>query len=150
MELLEFATTDEIALRRILSNLGWTDAQQVGQIEAVRSLAGDEAGFVAVASDDEGLVAYVSAQFYKWNGLVQIHGLAVALHRRREGIASRMVAATEEFARNRGSRGIYVDTPIDNDVARTFYSRCGFSEAYVMPRFYSDRVDGVTLTKFFT
>jgi ribosomal protein S18 acetylase RimI-like enzyme len=44
---------------------------------------------------------------------------------------------------------LYVDTPVDNEAGRAFYAAIGYTEAYVMPRYYSEALDGVTFMKFF-
>jgi hypothetical protein len=42
-----------------------------------------------------------------------------------------------------------VDTPVDNEGARTFYVARGYSEDYRMSRYYADDLDGITYVKFF-
>jgi GNAT superfamily N-acetyltransferase len=92
---------------------------------------------------------FVSVQIHRWNELAQIHGLAVRRDLLRRGYASRLLGAAEGFARERGCRGIYVDTPADNKGGRAFYLARGFSEDYRMSRYYAGDVDGVTYSKFF-
>lgn len=88
-------------------------------------------------------------QYYAWNHLCQIHGLAVDPEVQRQGIASVLVSQAERFARSKGARGIYVDTPTLNTGGRKFYEAIGYQLAYVMPRYYEDELDGVTYQKFF-
>ena len=73
----------------------------------------------------EEAVGYLYIQHHAWNGLSQIQGLAVG---------------AEEFARSKNARGIYVDTPTNND---------GYRFGYLMPRSHEDGLDGVTCQKFF-
>jgi ribosomal protein S18 acetylase RimI-like enzyme len=82
-------------------------------------------------------------------------GLAEAVHERCRApchcpaSGARLVGAAEAFARDHACRGIYVDTPIDNDAGRAFYAARGYSEDYRMTRYYADDLDGVTYVKFF-
>lgn len=150
MELRDLRPGDEAGIGKTLAGAGWTADQIEGQLDALKELCTSEIGFVAVAHDEGSLCGFVSAQLYGWNRLVQIHGLAVASDRRRQGVGAGLVEAAEEFAMERKARGVYVDTPVDNEAARAFYKAIGYSEAYRMPRYYSDEVDGVTFTKFFS
>jgi ribosomal protein S18 acetylase RimI-like enzyme len=52
-------------------------------------------------------------------------------------VAAALVAAAEGFARQQGGRGVFVDTPVNNHVARAFYHAQGYAEAYVMPEYYA-------------
>jgi ribosomal protein S18 acetylase RimI-like enzyme len=42
-----------------------------------------------------------------------------------------------------------VDTPTSNTGGRKFYEAIGYQLGYIMPRYYEDRLDGVTYQKFF-
>lgn len=149
MELTSIEAALEATIRKALAAEGWTEAQIEGQLAACQSLAGATDGFVAVVAEGDVHSGFVTAQFYPWNRLTQIHGLAVMSESRRHGIASCFVREVEGFARSKGARGLYVDTPVNNEAARAFYRANGFAEAYRMPRYYSDELDGVTFTKFF-
>lgn len=102
---------------------------------------------IAVHSDIA--IGFVFVQFYAWNQLAQIQGLAVAPDYQRQGIATELVNRAEDFARSKKARGMYVDTPISNAKGRSFYATVGYKCAYVMPRYYEDFLDGVTYQKFF-
>lgn len=149
MEIRSVGSTHEASIRNLLAAEGWTVAQIEGQLSACKSLARSDDGFVGLVVEGDVLLGFVSAQFYRWNRLTQIHGLAVASENRRQGIASRLVGEAETLARSKGARGLYVDTPVDNEAGRAFYLSIGFTEAYRMPRYYSDELDGVTFTMFF-
>jgi ribosomal protein S18 acetylase RimI-like enzyme len=51
--------------------------------------------------------------------------------------------------RAEGGRGLYVDTPVTNEIARSFYEALGYRQAYVMPEYYDEGLDGVTYLKLF-
>jgi ribosomal protein S18 acetylase RimI-like enzyme len=63
--------------------------------------------------------------------------------------ATELLEAAEAFARDRDCRGVYVDTPVDNEAGRGFYEARGYREDYRMSRYYADDLDGVTYVKFF-
>jgi ribosomal-protein-alanine N-acetyltransferase len=91
----------------------------------------------------------VTVLFAPWNRLAQVHGLAVAPGYQRQGVASALIAVTETFVRERGGRGVFVDTPVNNATARAFYTANGYAEAYVMPEYYAEGLDGITFLKLF-
>ena len=68
---------------------------------------------------------------------------------KRLGIASALVSHAEGFVREKGGRGIYVDTPATNEVARRFYLALGYQLVYRMPEYYDEGLDGVTYLKLF-
>lgn len=81
--------------------------------------------------------------------MAQIDGLAVDPSYHRQGVASELVKKAEEFAKEKGARGIYVDTPTLNQRGRSFYEAIGYNYGYEMPRYYEDNLDGVTYQRFF-
>lgn len=104
---------------------------------------------VYMAAISEIAVGFLYVQYYAWNQLCQIHGLAVDPDAQRKGIASALVARAENFAKSKNARGIYVDTPTLNTGGRKFYEAIGYQLGYIMPRYYEDQLDGVTYQKFF-
>ena len=137
------------AVRRILLTNGWEERYIIGQLEGVESLAADVHGGVWLAQMEDTLAGFVSLQFYAWNRLAQIHGLAVDPAFQRQGLAAALVQQAEDFARQRGARGVYVDTPVTNTGARSFYTSQGYIQDYVMTAYYDDGLDGVTYLKLF-
>jgi len=104
---------------------------------------------VYIATVDGSAVGFVYVQFYEWNRLAQIQGLAVDPSYQRQGVATELVKNAERFARAKGARGVYVDTPTLNRKGRDFYEAIGYRYGYEMPRYYEDNLDGVTYQKFF-
>ena len=147
---LEAFTSDARAeIAALLREHGWSHPQINGQLDALDALASSEDGLALIATSGGGVAGFVSLQVYAWNRLAQIHGLAVRHHRLRRGYATRLIEAAEEFALDKECRGIYVDTPVDNEVARAFYLARGYSEDYRMSRYYAGDLDGITYVKFF-
>lgn len=137
-------------IRRILTRIGWAE-QYISAMESAASVFSKDRGtygvYLAVANGET--AGYLYVQYYDWNRLCQIQGLAVDPAFQRRGIASALVARAETFARSKNARGVYVDTPISNTGGRRFYEATGYRLGYIMPRYYEDGLDGVTYQKFF-
>jgi ribosomal-protein-alanine N-acetyltransferase len=144
-----FTTEAAPAITEILREHGWSERQIEGQLEALAALATTDDGLALTAAADDTTAGFISLQVYRWNNLAQIHGLAVRRHLLRQGHATALLEAAEAFARDRRCRGIYVDTPVDNEGGRAFYEARGYAEDYRMTRYYADDLDGVTYVKFF-
>lgn len=150
LHLVPFQTAHQPAVRRILTAIGWAE-QYVSAAEAnALTFAQDGDTLAAYAALVEGEAeGFIYVQYYAWNQLTQIHGLAVHPAHQRKGVARGLVAQAEVFARAKQARGLYVDTPTTNQRGRAFYEAIGFQMAYLMPRYYEDHMDGVTYQKFF-
>jgi ribosomal protein S18 acetylase RimI-like enzyme len=149
VRVIDFAPEHAPAIGNLLADHGWEQRYITGQLTAAAGLAADPDGRVLVALTGDQVVGFATVQVHQWNRLAQLHGLAVHPARLRRGIASRLVAKAERFARTRGARGMQVDTPVTNQLARGFYRANGYVEDHVMTRYYADDLDGVTLVKFF-
>jgi ribosomal protein S18 acetylase RimI-like enzyme len=138
------------AIRGVLEHIGWDEQYVVAFEQTAASFAGRTDTAVYMARLDAISVGFLFVQFYAWNQLCQIQGLAVDPAFQRHGIASALVAQAEAFARSHAARGIYVDTPTTNVGGRRFYEATGYQLGYIMPRYYEDALDGVTYQKFFS
>jgi ribosomal protein S18 acetylase RimI-like enzyme len=140
-------------IREILARNGWEDRYISGQLDKLDVLSGDPEpgtrGKAYVTESDGLLGGFVCVEFREWNRLGQLHGLAVDPDLKRRSIASALVSHAERFVREEGGRGIYVDTPATNEVARSFYLALGYQYAYTMPEYYDVGLDGVTYLKLF-
>lgn len=63
----------ESAFIDLIKAVGWNERQIQGQITALHELARNVLGYVLIAKRNATLLGYVSAQFYDWNSLGQIH-----------------------------------------------------------------------------
>ena len=137
----------------VLAKNHWEERYIAGQLDGLRSLSSAPApgtrGKVYVHEAEGRVSGFVSVEFREWNSLGQLHGLAVDPSLKRRGIASVLVGRAEKFVRGEGGRGVYVDTPVTNDAARSFYEALGYRQAYVMPEYYDEGLDGVTYLKLF-
>lgn len=150
VEITSYSPEDQKAIRSMLERIGWAEQYIVAAEKNAEALSRDQTVYgVYMARAANTLVGFVFVQFHEWNRLAQIRGLAVDLQYQRKGIASMLVERAERFAREKGARGIYVDTPTLNHKGRGFYEAVGYRYGYDMPRYYEDRLDGVTYQKFF-
>lgn len=147
---IPYVTSYMPAIQRILKGIGWADQYVVAATRNAEIFTQDPAtlgSFVAQLGDE--IIGFLYVQYYAWNQLTQIQGLAVDPMYHRKGAATALVARAESFAQERSARGIYVDTPVPNERGRRFYEAVGYKVAYIMPRYYEDTLDGVTYQKFF-
>ncbi len=140
---------DLVQIESILKIIGWADQYVSGQLECINTLSARNTGEACVATINNVVVGFIQIEHHKWNRLSHIHGLVVHPNYRRLGIAKKLVESVEISSKNRGNRGIFVDTPVDNLAGRKFYTSIGFAQGYIMPQFYESELDGVTFQKFF-
>ena len=148
--IIDYLPEHQPSVRKILRQIGW--AEQYIAAAEVTALAFSKdkehyGVYLAIATTEA--IGFLYVQYYDWNQLCQIQGLAVRPDFQRKGIASALVTRAEEFARSKNARGIYVDTPTANSGGRKFYETIGYQFGYLMPRYYEDSLDGVTYQKFF-
>lgn len=148
--ILDYSPEHRSSIRGLLTKIGWAEQYISGMENAADVFSKDKENYgVYLAISNENAVGYVYVQYYAWNQLCQIQGLAVSPEFQRRGIASALVVRAEEFARSKQARGIYVDTPTTNNGGRKFYEAIEYQLGYIMPRYYEDGLDGVTYQKFF-
>ena len=148
--IVDYSPEHQPSIRRILRKIGWAE-QYISAVEASANIFSQDKenyGVYLAVSKGEA-VGFLYVQYYAWNQLCQIQGLAVSPEFQRQGIAAALVARAEEFAGSKNARGMYVDTPATNSGGRKFYEAIGYRFGYLMPRYYEDKLDGVTYQKFF-
>lgn len=148
--IIEYSPEHQSSIRRILTRIGWAE-QYISAMEAAAiAFAKDRNVYGAYLAVSAGTaIGYIYIQYYVWNQLCQIQGLAVHPEFQRLGVASALVDRAEAFARSKNARGIYVDTPTSNTGGRKFYEAAGYQLGYIMPHYYENGLDGVTYQKFF-
>jgi len=148
--IVDYSAEHQPSIRKILAKIGWSE-QYISAMENAADVYSNDkevyGAYLAVSS--ENAVGFLYVQYYAWNQLCQIQGLAVSPDLQRQGAATALVRRAEEFARSKKARGIYVDTPTRNTGGRKFYEAIGYQIGYIMPRYYEDGLDGVTYQKFF-
>jgi len=140
---------DDEKISHLIKGVGWNTRQLKGQLDAIHRLISDENGKVLVAMAGADLAGYISAEFYEWNRLGQIQGLIVNPCQRRKGIGTRLIREIENFMKQQKARGIYVDTPADNRIGRSFYTRLGYQEDCIRSEYYDEGSDGVVYLQIF-
>lgn len=150
VSITDYSSQHQSAIREILERIGW-DEQYIAAAELnAEAFSQDKAMFaVRIATVRDSVVGFIYVQFYQWNRLAQIQGLAVDPAYQRNGVAAELVKHAERFGRDKGARGVYVDTPTLNLKGRAFYEGIGYKYGYEMPRYYEDNLNGVTYQKFF-
>lgn len=148
--IIGYSPEHQSSIRGILTKIGWAEQYISAMEDSADVFSKDNENYgVYLAVSNGNAVGYLYVQYYAWNHLCQIQGLAVSPELQRQGTASALVARAEEFARSKKARGIYVDTPTTNTSGRKFYEALGYQFGYIMPRYYEDGLDGVTYQKFF-
>lgn len=66
---------------------------------------------------------------------------------RRSGVGSKLLTAAENRLRESGCASVGLETAVDNLGALAFYKRHGYSLIRTWPRYYSNGVDALVLTK---
>ena len=150
ISITRYSRSHQSDIRRILERIGWAEQYIAAAERNAEAFSHDQNLYgVYLATIGSSVVGFIFMQFHVWNQLAQIDGLAVDPSYHRQGVASELVKKGEEFAKEKGARGIYVDTPTLNQRGRSFYEAIGYSYGYEMPRYYEDNLDGVTYQKFF-
>jgi len=91
----------------------------------------------------------------KIGGFLVAHGgptghiitIDVAAAARRSGVGSLLLRAAEGRLLAAGSRAVGLETAVDNLAALSFYKRHGYSVIRTWPRYYSNGVDALVMTK---
>lgn len=150
VSVIDYSPKYQAFIRKILTKIGWAEQYISAMESAADVFSKDKENYgVYLAMVNKEPAGYLYVQYYAWNQLCQIQGLAVEPDFQRKGVASALVARAEEFARSKHARGLYVDTPTTNTGGRKFYEAIGYQFGYLMPRYYEDGLDGVTYQKFF-
>lgn len=150
LHIIPFEAQHRVAVRRILTAIGWAQQYVIAAEENAITFSQHPDTFAAYAAQlGSEVLGFIYVQYYVWNTLVQIQGLAVDPAYHRQGVALALVQRAEGFAQGKKARGIYVDTPTTNTRGRAFYEAAGYQLGYIMPRYYEDALDGVTYQKFF-
>lgn len=148
--IVDYLSEFQSSIRVILRKIGWAEQYIAAMEQNATLFSKDKENYgVYVAIFGGAVIGFLYVQYYSWNQLCQIQGLAVDPEVQRQGVASALVVRAEEFARLKKARGVYVDTPTSNTGGRKFYESMGYQLAYIMPRYYEDGLDGVTYQKFF-
>jgi ribosomal protein S18 acetylase RimI-like enzyme len=138
-DLRQLGSDDVGLMRKLLAMFGhaFADAstycdRQPSDTYLKRLLARDT--FIALAAIAEdgtvigGIAAYVLDKFEQERSEIYIYDLAVAEFQRRQGIATALIAALQEIARQRGAYVIFVQADLTDAPAIALYTKLGTRE----------------------
>ena len=101
--------------------------------------------FTLVGADERGSVAgFIVAHGGRVGHIITIDVIPAA---RRSGVGSLLLQAAEDRLNAAGSSAVGLETAVDNLTALSFYKRHGYSVVKTWPRYYSNGVDALMLTK---
>ena len=91
---------------------------------------------VLVAEENDGMVAFLMGRlvFHEW----ELENIVTAWAARRQGIASRILAAFIAIARQEVAGTIFLEVRESNRAARAFYEKWAFEKAGRRANYYSD------------
>lgn len=135
--------SDAEAVGELLGQLGYPQDGSAATAARIRSWAADPAGAVYVADSGGevcGVVAVHVCRFFERDGCWgRIVALVVSPRARRGGVGSRLVAAAESFAAERGCVRMEVTSSDRRADAHAFYRRHGYTaQAGTSSRFLRD------------
>lgn len=76
-----------------------------------------------------------------------IHNIAVVEEFRRQGIARRLIARLERWAKDQGASEILLEMRVGNTEARPLYQSLGYSEVRVRKDYYAPGMDAIVMSK---
>ena len=79
--------------------------------------------------------------------VARIYSIVVAPEARGQGLAARLLRGAEAEARTARCHEMSLEVREDNLAARALYARCGYAEVALLPAYYDDGGDGVSLRK---
>ncbi len=103
--------------------------------------------FTLVAIDEAMIQGFTVVQEGKTGHVITID---VSPRARRLGVGSLLLQEAERRLAANGSRGVGLETAVDNVSALAFYKRHGYSVLRTWPRYYSNGVDALVLRKSLT
>jgi [ribosomal protein S18]-alanine N-acetyltransferase len=112
--------------------------------QELRSFILRKGAVTLIAVDGEQIQGFIVVQSGSTGHVVTID---VSPLFRRSGVGSLLLEAAENRLAANGSREIGLEAAVDNVGALSFYKRHGYSIVRTWPRYYSNGVDALVLTK---
>ena len=119
-----------------------SDAWSLAQVQS--ELAGPTRN-VLVAESDGHTIGYAAVAVV--GDVADLTRIVVAASHRRSGIASELLAALHEAARDAGAERMLLEVAASNADARAFYAARGFAEISRRPGYYADGEDAVVMVR---
>lgn len=103
----------------------------------------DPEGFLAAEMGGK-VVGYLIGMV-RWGNVGHILAIAVDESYRREGVGSSLlINAIERLGRN-GANKIKLEVRVSNEAAQKFYVKIGFEQRKIVPAYYSDGEDAISM-----
>jgi ribosomal protein S18 acetylase RimI-like enzyme len=115
--------------------------------QSFRRLAASPTAVVMVAEASARIVGCLIMLFRRGSRVGRIYSLAVHPQCRRKGLASRMIADSENHAARRGATTVRLEVRNDNPGALDFYHQHGYRVLGTHARYYGDGADALRLAK---
>lgn len=112
----------------------------------LRTYIRNRSSFTLVAIDGRSseILGFVVAHAAQIGHIITID---VSPKTRRSGVGSLLLLTAEERLRTSGSHAVGLETAVDNLSALSFYKRHGYHVVRTWPRYYSNGVDALVLSK---
>jgi GNAT superfamily N-acetyltransferase len=126
----EAADVDAIAF--LCGQLGYPSTAEDIERRLAEAADGPRAAVLVAALRDDGVVGWVHVRalhLVTRDACAEIVGLVVDEARRGRGIGTRLMAAAEKWARNRGLSALRLRSNVIRDEAHAFYRRLGFASS---------------------
>lgn len=103
----------------------------------------DPEGFLA-AELGEKVVGYLIG-LVRWGNVGHILAIAVDETHRREGVGSSLIVNAIDRLQKNGANKIKLEVRVSNEIAQKFYNKIGFQPRKVVPAYYSDGEDAISM-----
>ena len=127
----EIFTKEAWSLAQVKEELGGARRLYIGAIDGDLA-SGRIVGYGGIAVSGEG---------------ADIHNIAVVEQFRRQGIARRLIARLERWAKDQGASEILLEMRVGNTEARPLYQSLGYREVRVRKDYYAPGMDAIVMSK---
>jgi ribosomal-protein-alanine N-acetyltransferase len=122
------------------------DYDQISQRQFSYFLTKAKSIFLVYRQDSE-IAAYIMGLFRARSQSVYLYSLAVHPQSRGQGLGTILLNAFEKSVRERGFLMMKAHTKVDNHAMLSLFKKSGWMTGHVVPRFYTDGTDAITLFK---
>ncbi len=103
----------------------------------------DPEGFLTAEKNGK-IVGYLISMV-RWGDTGHVLAVAVKENHRREGVGTALLMKAIEKLRKNGANQVKLEVRVGNEGAQNFYGEIGFEPKRVVPEYYSDGEDAVTM-----